>query len=186
MVTTPVSLLQKLSRPENGEAWGEFVELYTPLMLAWAKRLGLQDADATDLVQDVFVLLLRKMPEFVYDPSKSFRGWLRTVATNEWRARRARAVRVSAAPLADDPDLAAPAEEGFWEDEYRRHLVGRALQLMQCDFETSTWKACWETVVNGRAAAEVAGELGMQPGTVRAARFRVLHRLRERLDGLLV
>src|SRR5437667_388943 len=78
MVPTSVSLLQKLRRPEHGEAWAEFVELYTPLMLAWARKLGLQDADATDLVQNVFVLLLRKMPEFVYDPSKSFRGWLRT------------------------------------------------------------------------------------------------------------
>jgi RNA polymerase sigma-70 factor (ECF subfamily) len=185
MVTTPVSLLQKLRRPEDGQAWGEFVELYTPLLLAWARKLGLQDADATDLVQDVFVLLLRKMPGFVYDPSRSFRGWLRTIATNEWRARRARAARVCAAPLADDAEVAAHAEEGFWEEEYRRHLVQRALQLMQCDFETSTWKACWETVVNGRAAIEVAGELGMQAGTVRAARFRVLHRLRERLDGML-
>jgi RNA polymerase sigma-70 factor (ECF subfamily) len=182
MITTPVSLLQKLRRPEDGRAWEEFVELYTPLLLAWARKLGLQDADATDLVQNVFVLLLRKMPEFVYDPGKSFRAWLRTVARNEWLARRK---QQAPAGLGADFEAAAPPEEAFWEAEYRGHLARRALRLMQSDFEANTWRACWETVVNGRAAPEVAAEVGMQPGAVRAARFRVLNRLRERLDGLM-
>jgi RNA polymerase sigma-70 factor (ECF subfamily) len=182
MITTSVSLLQKLRRPEDGQAWEEFVGLYTPLMLAWARKLGLQDADAADLVQNVFVLLLRKMPEFVYDPGKSFRGWLRAVARNEWLARRKRAAPDA---LPADAEVAAPAEEGFWEQEYRSHLAHRALRLMQSEFEANTWRACWETTVNGRAAAEVAAELGMQPGAVRAAKFRVLNRLRVRLDGLM-
>ena len=73
---------------------------------------------------------------------------------------------------------AASADPKSWQPAW-------ALALMQTEFETNTWKACWETVVNGRPAPEVAVELGMRPGAVRAARLRVLNRLRERLDGLM-
>ncbi len=64
MSTTPVSLLEQLRQPTAARAWPRFVELYAPLLYDWARRLGLQDADAADLVQDVFAILLRKLPEF--------------------------------------------------------------------------------------------------------------------------
>src|SRR4051794_10624721 len=59
MLTTPVTLLERLRRPDDPEAWGRFVELYTPLLYAWARKTGLQESDAADLVQEVFTLLLR-------------------------------------------------------------------------------------------------------------------------------
>lgn len=37
--------------------------------------LGLQDSDAADLVQEVLLLLYRKLPEFDYQRGGSFRGW---------------------------------------------------------------------------------------------------------------
>jgi RNA polymerase sigma-70 factor (ECF subfamily) len=185
MLTTSVTLLQRLRQPNEPAAWARFVELYTPVLFAWAQRLGLQDADAADLVQEVFALLLNKLPEFAYDPGKSFRGWLRTVALNHWRATLRRRARTPAGAALDPEQLEAPAEEAFWEEEYRRHLVGRALTLMQAEFQPSTWRACWECVVNDRPGPEVAAELGLTHGAVRAARFRVLARLRQELDGLL-
>src|SRR5271154_45229 len=90
MHTTSVSLLERLRQPAEQDAWNRFVHLYTPLLFAWADRAGLQSHDAADLVQDVFVLLLRKLPEFTYDSRQSFRGWLRTVALNKWRESRRR------------------------------------------------------------------------------------------------
>src|SRR5262245_6236650 len=64
MLTTSDSLLHRLRHPSDGEAWARFIQLYTPVLHRWANRLGLQEADAADLVQDVFGLLLRKLPEF--------------------------------------------------------------------------------------------------------------------------
>jgi RNA polymerase sigma-70 factor (ECF subfamily) len=79
-----------------------------------------------------------------------------------------------------------PADvDRFWEEEYRQHLVGRALQLMQADFQPTTWKACWELVVAGKPAPRVAAELGITTGAVYAAKFRVLSRLREELRDLM-
>jgi RNA polymerase sigma-70 factor (ECF subfamily) len=186
MDSTSISLLERLRQPGDAEAWARFVRLYTPLLFHWASRAGLREHDAADLVQDVLTLLVQKLPEFTYDPAKSFRGWLRAVTLNKSRERYRRAVL----PVEKDgralAGVAAPAEDDpIWEAEYRQHLVGQALRLMQAEFQPTTWQACWQHVVDGKSAAEVASALGMTPGAVRAAKFRVLSRLRRELAGLL-
>ena len=185
MDRTPASLLQRLRRPGEPEAWARFVELFTPLIYYWARRLGLQHQDAADLVQDVFTLLVQKLPAFSYDRHKSFRGWLRTVTLNKWRDRcRRRTVPVEKNAVPDE--LPGPeAADAFWETEYRHQLVGQALEVMRAEFQPTTWKACWELVVTGRPAAEVAAELGVSENAVYIARSRVLGRLRRELEGLL-
>src|SRR5438105_1833156 len=85
MTTTPVSLLERLKQPVDQEAWTRFVDLYSPLIYSWARQVGLRESDAADLVQDVFTLLVQRMPEFAYDPKGSFRAWLKTVTLNKWR-----------------------------------------------------------------------------------------------------
>lgn len=179
MVSTSASLLERLRQPE-ADAWTRFVELYTPLLHRWACRIGLQDADADDLVQDVFAILLKKLPEFEYDAGRSFRGWLHTVLIHRWRNWPRRGAGL---PNTDPPD-SDPAEE-MDRQEYQSYVIGRALKIMQTDFEPATWKACWESVVNGRAATEVANELEMTVAAVYIARSRVLRRLREELRGML-
>src|SRR5262245_18784462 len=191
MTVTPVSLLARLRDSVQQEraaaAWAEFVELYTPLLYSWTTRLGVQPCDAADLVQDVFVVLLRTLPSFEYDPRKSFRAWLRTVFMNHWRDRERRAGAASrrtaevALDLLPGPDQADEIEEA----EYRRHLVRRSLEVMRREFRPSTWQACWEHAVNGRPAGEVARQLGLSVNAVYVARSRVLRRLREYLEHLL-
>lgn len=187
MNTTSISLVNRLRTPSNHQAWDRFVELYTPLLFHWAKSCGLKPHDASDLVQDVFAVLLQKMPQFIYDPQKSFRSWLQTVTLNLWRDRcRAVATR----PLPGDKgrlaEVAVPDHvPELAETEYRSYLVSRALQLMQTDFEPNTWRAAWEHAVNGRPAVEVAEELGITVPAVYGAKSRVLNRLRQELDGLL-
>jgi RNA polymerase sigma-70 factor, ECF subfamily len=183
---TPISLLERLRQPGHAGAWARFVELYTPLLYAWGRRMGLQEPDAADLVQEVFTVLLAKLPEFAYDPGKSFRAWLKTVALNKWREKQRRAAvrREAVGDALPEVSEADPAE-ALWEADYRQHLVRRALEVMQREFQPATWQACWAMVVDGRPAAEVAVELGLSPGAVRSAKFRVLTRLREELQGLL-
>ncbi|MFV1964665.1 MAG: SUMF1/EgtB/PvdO family nonheme iron enzyme, partial [Pirellulaceae bacterium] len=66
-------------------AWQRFVKMYAPLIFHWGKNQGLSAADATDLVQEVMAILVTKLPEFQYDPTQRFRGWLRTVTVNAAR-----------------------------------------------------------------------------------------------------
>ncbi len=184
MNTTSASLLQRLKQPGEQEAWQRFVHLYTPLLFFWARRAGLAGDDAADLVQEVLVVLVRKLPEFTYDPGRSFRAWLRKIALNKLRER----FRQAPQPQ-DDGSLAAVAapdgSEAFDEVEYRDQLVQQAMQVMQTEFEATTWNACWQFIVSGRPAAAVAAELGVSVDVVYAAKSRVLRRLREELAGLL-
>jgi len=186
MERTPGSLLVRLRGAEAQESWATFVKLYTPLLFHWARRLGLQAHDASDLVQDVFIILLRRLPEFDYDQHLSFRGWLHTVTLNRWRERRRLKDPLVQGTPAQLPELEEPdPAAAFWETEYREQLVQRALELIQVQFEPATWKAFWAVVVEEKPAAEVAQSLGLSVNAVYIARSRVLTRLRTELDGLL-
>src|SRR5208337_5600860 len=111
-------------------AWDRFVLLYTPLIYSWARRVGLQEADAADLVQDVLTTLLQKLPEFTYDRHRSFRAWLKTVTLNKWRDRcRRLAARPHEVTGRQHLDVAEPDDEdSFAEPAYRQQLVARALE----------------------------------------------------------
>jgi RNA polymerase sigma-70 factor (ECF subfamily) len=178
MEHTPVTLLHRLRNQEPG-AWERFIELFTSLLDRWAHRLGLNDNDAADLVQDVFLILLRRLPNFEYDATRSFRAWLRTVLVNRWKARSAH----YSMPLnehAANGDFTSELAEA----EDRAHLVAMALRIMRSDFEPRVWQAFWAVTVEGRTPQSVAEELGMSVNSVYLARSRILARLREELAGL--
>jgi RNA polymerase sigma-70 factor (ECF subfamily) len=187
MNTTPVSLLQRLRQPACQDAWARFVKLYTPLLYYWVYRTNLPKEEADDLVQEVFAVLVQKLPQFQYDEHKTFRGWLRTVALNKLRERQRRR-GVVLQPLDGvnpiDANGSDPAAK-FWDAELHQHLYRRALELMQRDFPEKTWQACWQVVVEGKTAAEVAAAQGTTVGAVHAAKFRVLTRLRQELAGMM-
>jgi RNA polymerase sigma-70 factor (ECF subfamily) len=186
METTSATLLERLRGPDAGPAWDRFARLYTPLLLHWARsRYGLQPADADDLVADVLADLVRTLPGFTYDRGRSFRGWLRGVLHHKWADRRRKAGRQPPAGAGGLSGVADGPAADPGEAEERTLLARRALELMQGEFEPSTWRACWETVAEARPAAEVAAELGISPNAVYLARSRVLRRLREEMAGLL-
>lgn len=161
MDSTPASLLERVRQPGDQVAWNRFVELYFGPLLGWARALGLQEADAADLVQDVFATLLRVLPTFDLDQHKSFRGWLRTVLTNRWRdGMRHRALLPRQADEEALSGMVARADEGpFEETQYRRHLVSRALELLRDEFRPATWQAFSEAVVLSAQKDERLGGL---------------------------
>ena len=84
--TTRVTLLTQLRQdPSDQAGWDEFVERYGRHIYRWCRQWKLQDADAEDVTQDILVKLTQKLRAFAYDPSRSFRGWLKTVAHHAWR-----------------------------------------------------------------------------------------------------
>ncbi len=184
MQTTSASLLVQLRLPGQSEAWARFVRLYSPMLYTWARRLGLQHADAADLVQDVFITLVQKLPRFSYDNHKRFRGWLWTVTRNKWREKHRR----RALPLDHRQTLAALAAadgDSLEEAEFRRHLLDRLVPMMKARFQPATWQAFWAHVVEEKPAAQVAAELGLSVAAVYKAKLRVLNRLHQELADLI-
>ena len=178
--------------PNEAVAWERFVKLYSPLLHAWASRLGLQPADAADLVQDVLVKLMRELPRFQYDADKkNFRGWLRTICFNQWRDRqKTRATRdqtggdTGISQIEDTDDRLTQ----FWEQEHHAFLIRQALRVLEElkeQFQPQTLRACEEVIVNQRPVAEVAAELKMSKISVYLAKHRVLRRLKQELQEFL-
>ena len=182
-MTTSETLLGLLRGPGQPGAWNQFVSLYSPVIYAWLKSKNLSDADAADLMQDIFSVLVVKLPQFEYDRDRSFRCWLRTITLNIWRnhcrqwAKREKPVE----NLSEVPERT----DFFSEDEYRRQLTAQALEMIRPEFKATTWQAFISHGIDGRPAAEVAEELGTSIGAVYASRCRVVGRLRVYLQGLL-
>lgn len=183
MHTTPPSLLLRVAEHDD-KAWGEFVELYTPLLMAWAKKSRLNDDQAAELIQEVFVALLTLLPRFTYDKNRSFRAWLYTVIRNRWIdvLRRKRIASPGDAGLSSAQAAADIVE--LEETEFRNSLIRRALELVKREFGPATVAAFQRTALEERPAAEVASELGMSEDAVYQAKSRVMRKLKEHLAGM--
>src|SRR6516225_6696526 len=71
------SLLSRLRNLGDDASWRTFFDTYWLLIYNVARKSGLTDADAQDVVQETIIAVARKMPEFRYDPAKgSFKNWL--------------------------------------------------------------------------------------------------------------
>src|SRR5690242_4992114 len=183
---TRASLLLRLRDPRDEAAWREFVELYAPLVYGYARRRGLQDADAADFTQDVLGALAGAIGRLDYDPRRgTFRGWLFTVVRRkltDWRAVQGRRVRGSGdtstqellerCPTPGDADAA-------WEAEWEERVFAWACEQARRDVTEATWQAFWRTAVEGQPGKQVADALGVSVAAVYHARSRVLARLKE-------
>jgi RNA polymerase sigma-70 factor (ECF subfamily) len=189
---TRASLLARLGDPDDRAAWQQFVELYGSLVYGFARRRGLQDADAADLTQDVFLALARSAGRWRYDAQRgSFRGWLYGVTRNtlaKFLQRRQSQPLGSGDTnarqrLDEEPSPGGDPDEA-WEQEFQQQLFRVAAEQVRPAFSPSTWQAFWGTAVEGKSAAVVAAELGLSVGAVYVARSRVLARLTEQIQGM--
>lgn len=184
MDSTSASLLDRLKQPGQQEAWNRFADLYTPLIYYWARGQRLDEADAGDLVQEVFLLLFRKLPHFNYQADGSFRRWLHTLTINKFREMKRRRQPAGGADLLDDvPGREEPS--GLSDADYRSHLVRHMLRQLKGEFSPSTWQLFEDCMVAGRSPQETAALRGVGLGTVYAAKSKVIIRLRQELHGLL-
>jgi RNA polymerase sigma-70 factor (ECF subfamily) len=190
---TRASLLVRLRDGRDNEAWRQFVELYSAVVYGFARKRGLQDADAADVMQDVLRSVARAAGRLNYDPSRgSFRGWLYTIARNKifnfLEAGRHRIGRGSGDTGVREKLEAHPEPEwglaASWDEEYERNLAAVAMRRVQAEVQPATWKAFWQTAVEGRPAREAGEAVGMSAGAVYVARSRVLARLKEEVQRL--
>ncbi|MCI0682961.1 MAG: sigma-70 family RNA polymerase sigma factor [Gemmataceae bacterium] len=175
----------RLRDPEDGAAWREFVDLYTPLVYGYLRKQGLQDADAADLSQEALGAVAGAMGRFEYDSAKgAFRNWLFTVVRRRllnWRLAQGHRVTGSGDTVTQEllEQRPAPApDERQWDEEWERRLFAWACGEVRRTVNDATWQAFWMTAVEGRRGKEVAAELGMSVGAVYLARSRILSRLR--------
>src|SRR5262249_14637029 len=183
---TRPSLLIRVRDPQDAAAWQQFAALYEPLIYQFARKRGLQDADAADLTQIVLQAVSESIRRLDYDPQRgSFRGWLFVVVRNQlqkFRAQQRRAAEGTGdtaiqAVLEAQPDREAD-DSAAWDREYERQLFLTAAARVRDSFTESSWQAFWLTAVEGRSAQEVACQLGLSLGAIYTARSRILDKIK--------
>ena len=187
---TRASLLVRIRDPQDERAWTEFVEIYEPVLYRLARQRGFQDADARELIQEVFIAVASAIDRWRVDPARGkFRTWLFCIARNlsiNLLANRRRHPQGSG-----DSDLQRlleqrPAPDGEqsaqFECEFKRELFHQAAAEIRDEFRQPTWQAFWRTSVEGQSTDDVARALGISVGAVYIARSRVMARLRRRIE----
>lgn len=175
---TRASLLWRLRDPENARDWREFHRRYGGLIRAVVKRSGLSDAAADDVLQETLISVARRMPDFCYDPALgTFKGWLLTITRRRladyWR----RFYREPDAAGVPVPEGQGPDEnsgfEAVWEEEWRRHTLGRALDRLGAALDPRQRQVFQLAVVEAWPAAEVARATGLPAAAVYLMKHRV-------------
>lgn len=187
--TRPSLLLRATERDER--AWQGIVQIYSPLILAWCRRQGLNESDSQDVTQEVFVTLSKSLGDFSKREAGSFRAWLSSVTRSriiDFHRRRQKSPVAHGGSTANQlfqeaPDLDVTASFEVSESD-RKLVLSRALDLIRGDFDEPTWKAFWSTTVDGKDATTVSRELGVSSNAVRKSKARVLKRLREEMCGI--
>jgi RNA polymerase sigma-70 factor (ECF subfamily) len=190
MVDSPLtraSLLLRLRDPKDQEAWQQFLDIYSMLIYRFARKRGLQDADAADLMQEVLRSVSSAIGRLNYDSSRgSFRNWLYTITRNKLHSfldRQRRLVRGSGDTGVQHrlEEEALPEKDSWWEQEYEQRLFEWAADRVHQNSSEAIWQAFWQTAVEGKSPKEVAQGLGMSVGSVYVAKSRVLAQVREQI-----
>jgi RNA polymerase sigma-70 factor (ECF subfamily) len=191
-VGTSVTLLGRLrDRAADPAAWAEFVARYEPLIAGWGRRWGLQDADAHDVTQTVLLRLAERIGSFQYDPGRSFRGYIKTLARYAWLdlmdLKRRPGGRGSGDTAVLDALDNVTARDDLSErlaDEFDREVYERAAAAVRARVEPHTWEAFRLTGLDGLSGAETANRLGLEVATVFKAKSKVQKMLRDEIQKL--
>jgi RNA polymerase sigma factor (sigma-70 family) len=188
---TSTILLEGLKRTANQTVWSDYVDRYRPLILSYARRVGLADADAEDLAQQVLLTFADAYRAGRYDRSKGrLRSWLFGIAKTTLRNhnhRKGREPRVLAGTTAENLIDQLPREgrlSEIWEDEWRQAVLHQCLVEVGREVEPSTLRAFELFARKGWPAEQVAAELNMSENAVYGAKRRVLGRIRELLPQI--
>jgi RNA polymerase sigma-70 factor (ECF subfamily) len=187
---TSVLLRRLQEAPADAGVWSDFVRRYGPCIYRWSRGWGLADADAQDVTQNVLTKLYVRLPSFVYDRTRSFRGWLKTLTHHAWRDyldSRGRPGQGSGGDAVAEALNSLPARDDLarrLEEEYDLELLAAATRAVQERVAAHTWEAYRLLTEEGLSAAAVGAKLDMQPSMALAAKSRVLKALREEIRRL--
>jgi RNA polymerase sigma-70 factor, ECF subfamily len=165
----------------NPEAFAALYERWAPRVRRFATaRLGDAD-DAEDVVQEVFVALLRSLDS--YEGRSRFGTWLLGIAHHKACRLGRRRLRAEPASFAAPPERACAALDADARLDAVRALE-RCARTLERDASAGQRAAFWLAYAGCLSAGEAARELRCSPESVRAQLSRVRRLLLERAPGL--
>jgi RNA polymerase sigma factor (sigma-70 family) len=181
------SLLSRLRNLGDTESWQTFFETYWRLIYNVARKSGLTDDQAQDVVQETVIAVARKIPEFRYDPAKgSFKRWLllicrRRIQDHLRRVYSSRRIAPQAseelAEVTENVPTGTPAPDAHidaeWEQEWRDNIFQMALARVRQQANPKNYQVFDCCVLQNMRASEVASMLGLTAAQVYLAKHRI-------------
>lgn len=190
---TRKSLLSRLRDCGEQAGWREFFDRYWRLIYNVARKSGLNDSEAQDVVQNTFIYLTRRMSNFQYDRTRgSFKSWLRAVTRSRihvfWRRQNGEdrfLQEISPDARNEDveavPDPSADALDEVWQREWEENLVSTALRRVRGKVSSRQLLIFRLSALGELPLSRVAKKLNVNLAQVYLARHRVGKLMREEL-----
>lgn len=180
MHTTSLPLLGRMRVRTDQASWTEFVDLYAPLLYRWNVAVGLQPADAQEVVQEVLLVVHQRLDGFQRRHPGTFRAWLRAITLNKVRELRRRRRRDDRSASATDMLDGLPDQRAdfAWAERYAEDLFRRACELARPQVNDTTWRMFLAAYVDRRPVEEVARQFGVTRNAVSIAQCRCLSKVR--------
>lgn len=191
------TLLSRLRDLDDHESWRAFFDRYWKLIYNVARRSGLDDPSAQDVVQETVIAVARKMPGFHYDPARgTFKQWLLRIThrriTDHLRKAYRQPLKAEVDPnrLDEDETYAQAARdpagellERAWEEEWEKAMFDAAVLRVRGEVNPKHFQVFDYCVLQGWSASKVAATLGLNAAQVYLAKHRVAQAVKRAVRG---
>ena len=186
LIPTRQSLLSRLKNWEDTTSWQVFFDTYWRLIYGVARKAGLNDAEAQDVVQETVLSVAKQMPELKYNPKLgSFKSWL--MQLTRWRItdqlrkklyqsgkrRLLREEPLGTSLLDRQADTAAWSLESVWNEEWEKNMLETALEKVKRRADAHQYQLFHLHVIKKLPAREVARRLGAKLAEVYFAKYKL-------------
>ena len=189
LIPTRASLLSRLKCSDDSESWRVCFETYWKLIFNAARRAGLTEAEAEDVVQETLLTVARTIHDFNYNQKQgSFKGWL--LKTTAWRVQDQFRKRASGRLefLADLPEAIHPVIENgvqqLWDSEWEQNLLSAAIERVKKQVSAKHFQIFDLAVIRQWSTARISAELDVNSSYVYITKHRVNNRFKTELATL--
>jgi RNA polymerase sigma-70 factor (ECF subfamily) len=196
LITTRRSLVDRLANWDDQRRWQEFFDTYWKLIYSAARKSGLTDAEAEEVVQETVITVAKNVDRLEYNPAiGSFKGWLLQIT--RWRIAdqfRKREPAAAKRPHSQDDRLTATIErvpdsqivnlDAVWETEWKDNLFRAAIARVKKKIDPKQFQIFDCYVRKEWPTQKVAERLRVSVGQVYLARHRVAALLKKEIKAL--
>jgi len=197
LIPTRATLLQRLRNWQDQSSWQEFFDTYWRLIYGVARKAGMTEVEAQDVVQETMVSVARHMPTFRYNPAiGSFKTWLLNMTrwriVDQMRKRQpsqphhasAGGTATGTATIEKVVDPASPDMDNLWNTEWERTLLDAAIDKVRVRLDPQKYQIFDFYVNKDWAPDKVAEAFGIPVGQVYQAKHRVTEMIKDEVKRL--
>jgi RNA polymerase sigma-70 factor (ECF subfamily) len=183
--------LGRLKDWEDDRSWRDFFETYWRLIYSTARKGGLSDAEAQEVVQETVIAVAKQMKEFKYDPTVgSFKGWLKLITrrriADQYRKRKPHELGLAEGGTSEGtqamdrmPAATEDAADAAWELDWKQTLLDRAVELVRTQVSPRQFQIFDLYVLRQWPASQVAAALDINVAQVHLAKHRVQSQIKK-------